>query len=82
MENSTKMMTEEELKEFFPDFQSGPLDHYRKQATFSWRIMKLVYNNYASIKIKVQNIFMYSYFVTSGCLMLIQFCKPENKSLF
>lgn len=53
MESSKKMVGEEELKEFFPDLPKGPLDGYRKKGSFSWRRMKLAYDNLATIKVKV-----------------------------
>ncbi|CAH2086023.1 unnamed protein product [Euphydryas editha] len=42
----------EELKVYFPDLPSGPLDTYRKKASFNWRFMKLVYDNLTTIKLK------------------------------
>ncbi|CAH0722041.1 unnamed protein product, partial [Brenthis ino] len=45
-------VTEDDLKEYFPDLPSGPLDVYRKKASFSWRRMKLVYDTLSTIKIK------------------------------
>ncbi|XP_045445584.1 peroxisomal acyl-coenzyme A oxidase 3-like [Melitaea cinxia] len=41
-----------ELKFYFPDLPSGPLDAYRKKATFNWRLMKLAYDNLTTIKLK------------------------------
>ncbi|CAH2244221.1 jg20166 [Pararge aegeria aegeria] len=52
MEPPRKMVAEEELKVYFPDLPSGPLDGYRKKGTFSWRRMKLVYDNLNTIKLK------------------------------
>lgn len=52
MMEATKIVTDEELKEYFPDLPSGPLDVFRKRASFNWRRMKLVYDNLATIKIK------------------------------
>ncbi|XP_050345374.1 peroxisomal acyl-coenzyme A oxidase 3-like [Nymphalis io] len=49
---STKKLVMEELKTYFPDLPSGPLDTYRKRATFNWRFMKLVYDNMTTIKLK------------------------------
>lgn len=53
METEKKFVTDEELQQYFPDLPSGPLDVYRKRASFNWRRMKLVYDNLATIKIKV-----------------------------
>lgn len=46
-------VSDEDLKQYFPDLPSGPLDKYRKQATFDWRRMKLSYENLNTIKLKV-----------------------------
>lgn len=46
----------EDLKFYFPDLPSGPLDAYRKKATFNWRLMKLAYDNLTTIKLKVSTI--------------------------
>nr|AON96598.1 acyl-coenzyme A oxidase 3 peroxisomal [Bicyclus anynana] len=52
METSKKMVSEEELKEYFPDLPSGPLDGYRKKSSFSWRRMKLACDNSTTLKLK------------------------------
>ncbi|XP_045782603.1 peroxisomal acyl-coenzyme A oxidase 3 [Maniola jurtina] len=52
MESSRKMVSEEDLKVYFPDLPSGPLDGYRKKGSFSWRRMKLAYDNLTTIKLK------------------------------
>lgn len=44
---------DEQLKEYFPDLPSGPLDKYRRAASFDWRRMKLVYETLNTIKTKV-----------------------------
>ncbi|CAH0406267.1 unnamed protein product [Chilo suppressalis] len=41
-----------QLKEYFPDLPFGPLDGYRKKASFDWRLMKLVYDNLKTIQLK------------------------------
>ncbi|XP_047528094.1 peroxisomal acyl-coenzyme A oxidase 3-like isoform X1 [Vanessa atalanta] len=51
MESSKKLVMDE-LKTYFPDLPNGPLDNYRKKATFNWRVMKLVYDNMTTIKLK------------------------------
>nr|XP_049695472.1 peroxisomal acyl-coenzyme A oxidase 3 [Helicoverpa armigera] len=43
---------DEQLKKYFPDLPSGPLDIYRKKASFDWRRMKLVYDTLNTIKLK------------------------------
>lgn len=45
--------SDEELKSCFPDLPSGPLDSFRKKASFDWRRMKLAYDNIHTIKTKV-----------------------------
>ncbi|KAI5641646.1 acyl-CoA oxidase domain-containing protein [Phthorimaea operculella] len=45
-------ISDERLRELFPDLPSGPLDRYRKQAAFDWRRMKLVYDTVASLELK------------------------------
>ncbi|CAG4913326.1 unnamed protein product [Colias eurytheme] len=52
MMRSSKLLDDDELVKYFPDLPSGPLDSYRKKASFNWRRMKLVYDNLATIKIK------------------------------
>ncbi|XP_041977418.1 peroxisomal acyl-coenzyme A oxidase 3-like isoform X2 [Aricia agestis] len=52
MTSSTKSMTDEELKQYFPDFPSGPLDVYRKNASFDWRKIKMAYESASTIKLK------------------------------
>lgn len=43
--------TEEE--EYLQDFPPGPLDVYRKQATFNWKTMKLTMESESVLKFKV-----------------------------
>ncbi|XP_013145938.1 PREDICTED: peroxisomal acyl-coenzyme A oxidase 3-like [Papilio polytes] len=49
---NNKGVTDDQLKELFPDLPAGPLDVYRKKATFDWRRMKLVYDNLSTMKMK------------------------------
>lgn len=51
-------VTDEELRELVPDLPKGPLDNYRKKASFDWRRMKLAYESVNTIKFKV--IFFYN----------------------
>ena len=44
------------LKEIMPDWPSGPLDEYRKRASFDWRRMKLMLETEDGIRIK-QHVF-------------------------
>ncbi|XP_073943629.1 acyl-CoA oxidase 3 [Choristoneura fumiferana] len=44
--------SDEELKSCFPDLPSGPLDGFRKKASFDWRRMKLAYDNINAINTK------------------------------
>ncbi|XP_013194627.2 peroxisomal acyl-coenzyme A oxidase 3 [Amyelois transitella] len=52
MEGNKKIVTEEQLKKYFPDLPPGPLEKYRKIASFDWRRMKLVYENLNTINLK------------------------------
>lgn len=38
---------------FIEDLPSGPLDHYRKQAKFDWKKLKLVFEDADDLKTKV-----------------------------
>lgn len=38
---------------FIKDLPSGPLDHYRKQAKFDWKKLKLVFEDAEDLKTKV-----------------------------
>lgn len=50
---SAQDVSDEQLKKYYPDLPAGPLDRYRKNASFDWRRMKLVYENLNTIKLKV-----------------------------
>lgn len=50
---SNEKVSDGELRNFFPDLPCGPLDSFRKKATFDWRRMKLVYDTLGTIKLKV-----------------------------
>ncbi|XP_049867452.1 peroxisomal acyl-coenzyme A oxidase 3 [Pectinophora gossypiella] len=52
MEKKMGYVTYDQLKECIPDLPSGPLEKYRKQATFDWRRMKLVYDSLSTIQLK------------------------------
>lgn len=43
---------QEQLRLYLPDLPKGPLDAYRKKATFDWRRMKLAYDNLNTLKLK------------------------------
>lgn len=43
--------------DFIPDLPSGALDHYRKQAKFEWKRLKLVFEDANLLKLKVRNTF-------------------------
>ncbi|KAJ0180785.1 hypothetical protein K1T71_004189 [Dendrolimus kikuchii] len=45
-------VSNEKLKELCPDLPSGPLDKFRKSASFDWRRMKLVYETVNTIEFK------------------------------
>ncbi|KOB77076.1 Peroxisomal acyl-CoA oxidase 3 [Operophtera brumata] len=47
-----QFVSDEQLKEYYPELPAGPLDRYRKTASFDWRRMKLVYENLNTIKVK------------------------------
>lgn len=42
---------------FIPELPSGPLDDYRKLATFDWKKMKLFFEDPDLLKIKVKKYF-------------------------
>ncbi len=44
------------MEEILRDFQPGPLDFYRKQATFKWQDMKLLMASRKAILLKVPTI--------------------------
>ncbi|KAI8434648.1 hypothetical protein MSG28_003181 [Choristoneura fumiferana] len=44
--------SDEELKSCFPDLPLGPLDGFRRKASFDWRRMKLAYDNINAINTK------------------------------
>ncbi|CAG9784052.1 unnamed protein product [Diatraea saccharalis] len=46
------LVTKEQLKKCFPDLPLGPLDGYRRKASFDWRLMKMVYDNLNTIQFK------------------------------
>ncbi|XP_053625433.1 peroxisomal acyl-coenzyme A oxidase 3-like [Plodia interpunctella] len=52
MEDNKKIVTDEQLRKYFPDLPSGPLDKYRKKSSFDWRRMKLIYENLNTINLK------------------------------
>ncbi|XP_028168002.1 peroxisomal acyl-coenzyme A oxidase 3 isoform X3 [Ostrinia furnacalis] len=45
-------VSDEQLKQYFPDLPTGKLDDYRKKASFDWRRTKLVYDDLESIDLK------------------------------
>ncbi|CAK1545067.1 unnamed protein product [Leptosia nina] len=45
-------VSDDVLREYFPDLPLGPLDGYRRKASFDWRQMKLVYDTLSTIKMK------------------------------
>lgn len=46
-------MSDLNLQNLVPDFPPGPLDIYRKLATFDWRKMKFVLENPTKLRLKV-----------------------------
>ena len=48
--SKTKMVQDNEL---LPDFPPGPLDLYRKQASFDWKKLKLFLEDESIIELKV-----------------------------
>ena len=49
--NSAIVMEKE--TDFIPDLPKGPLNIYRKQASFDWKKLKLVFDKPAILKLKV-----------------------------
>lgn len=74
MHTMGKNVTDEELKQYFPDFPDGPLQEYRNKATFNWRRIKLVYDSLSSIKTKVsiKELFFYTFFKIITQIMEVQ----------
>ncbi|KAL0842466.1 hypothetical protein ABMA28_014562 [Loxostege sticticalis] len=50
--NNKEYVSDEKLREYFPDLPTGRLDEYRKKASFDWRRMKLVYDDLDCIDLK------------------------------
>jgi acyl-CoA oxidase len=46
-------MVKENSVDFLPSFPPGPLDHYRKQASFDWKTMAVVMEREDILKFKV-----------------------------
>lgn len=42
--------------DFIPDLPPGPLDEYRKKASFCWKQMRLVFEDPELLQIKVSNV--------------------------
>lgn len=40
---------------FIPDLPSGPLDQYRKKATFDWKKLRLVFEEVNLLRVKVSD---------------------------
>lgn len=51
---SSSLEITSEIMELLPDFPSGPLDEYRRRATFDWRKMKLLLEGEEIIKFKMR----------------------------
>lgn len=42
------------IEQILPDWPTGPLDYYRKQATFDWRKLKIIIEGEDCIRIKAK----------------------------
>ncbi|XP_059045265.1 peroxisomal acyl-coenzyme A oxidase 3 [Achroia grisella] len=51
-QNDIVSISDNQLEEYFPNLPSGPLDKFRKNASFNWRRMKLIYENLNTIELK------------------------------
>ncbi|CAG2166026.1 unnamed protein product [Oppiella nova] len=51
---STEIVVTDEIKHLLPDWPSGPLDVYRKRASFDWRKMKLLLEGEDIIRFKLR----------------------------
>lgn len=47
---------------FIEDLPRGPLDHYRSQANFDWKKLKLVFEEPDFLKVKVSFIYLSIYY--------------------
>lgn len=54
-EETREEMASDPKTDFIPDLPSGPLDEYRKQASFNWKKLKLVFEKADLLKIKVDS---------------------------
>jgi hypothetical protein len=52
-EEALKHVDEESI-DILPDFHAGPLDHYRKQASFPWKKLRLFIEDEELLKFKVK----------------------------
>src|SRR5689334_2814992 len=50
----SEIVVTDEIKELLPDWPSGPLDEYRRRASFDWRKMKLLLEGEEIIKFKLR----------------------------
>ena len=46
----------EQETDFIPDLPEGPLNVYRKQASFDWKKLKLVFDKPEILKLKVSTV--------------------------
>ena len=46
----------EQETDFIPDLPKGPLNIYRKQASFDWKKLKLVFDKPEILKLKVSTV--------------------------
>jgi acyl-CoA oxidase len=46
----------EQETDFIPDLPEGPLSIYRKQASFDWKKLKLVFDKPEILKVKVRTV--------------------------
>lgn len=51
---------------FIPDLPSGPLDPYRKKATFDWKKLRLVFEEVNLLRVKV-------YTLNAICILFLNF---------
>lgn len=41
--------------DFIPELPAGPLDHYRRMASFNWKRMKIIFENPEKLRYKVSS---------------------------
>lgn len=62
----------------FKDFPPGPLDRYRKQATFDWKKLKMYMEDETLLKLKVKIFLNFLQSIFSGFWKYVRMDGPKN----